>query len=457
MSEIKNPHSVNLFVTGVFLGLATFIMSVSVITSYNMGSAVFNDETGNLIYTFCILAWTMGFFAYALIGKLIKTKIVRKWTLMAAGVICMGAFSNTAFAYLKEAYVFSSLLCLFLFGILYAAVYHKTALRMNGSRYTGRLVGISVAGTELLMWPVVSLIANAAVTFATVSVFLIFISLYVCEAPRLTGDIQTNESHPNRQKRTLAVFVIATVLIAVMAAMTENIFITHTAQGNFNIQDWPRLLHGASTLLWGFLADIKKRRYLALGTFCVMMLFSVGIILWDGNYPFAIAMCVYHAFRAAGILFFTVSFLDIAPHTKHPGLWGVGRIFFTIPDTLLLFAFTFIKLNLLGMIVISLAGTMLLFLTMLWGRLFIQKSDHIQVVNTPPVPVSLEELIGDFGFTGRETEVLKLLLDGQTTSQIAAKIVVTENTVQKYISSMMSKCEAESRAILIARFAGRKG
>ena len=138
-----------LFVTGAFVGFATFVMSVSLITVYVTGSSLFGDAGGLRIYAFCILAWTIGFFAYAAIDKLIKMKTARQILFVAVSVICAFTFSNVAFAFSKSAYASLSLLCLFLFGTLYAAVYHKTALRLNGSPYTGRVIGCAIAGIEL--------------------------------------------------------------------------------------------------------------------------------------------------------------------------------------------------------------------------------------------------------------------------------------------------------------------
>ncbi len=60
------------------------------------------------------------------------------------------------------------------------------------------------------------------------------------------------------------------------------------------------------------------------------------------------------------------------------------------------------------------------------------------------------------GFTNREAEALRLLLEGSTNKLIAEKMMVTENTVYKYISSMMSKADVKSRSALIAIFSQSK-
>jgi DNA-binding CsgD family transcriptional regulator len=416
---------------------------------------------------------------YSFVEWFIETASGRQVTFFSVGVLCIIAFSNVAFAYSVGMYVFTSVLCLFLFGVLFAAVYHKTAIRMNGSPYTGRLVGISIAGIELAIWPVVSLVADAAVTFITVSAALAAISLYARIPASPVGGGRPGPAEPDgitplekhsiqngapggrqgpvqgddKQKRMLIALVAAAVLIAVMVAMTENIFLDHIARDQIKMQDWPRLLHAASILLLGFLADLKKRRYLALTTFCIILLFSVGIIVWDGAYPLGVAMCVYYVFRATGIMFFTVSFLDIAPETKNPALWAsFGRLSNAVAEAAMLFALLFLRLNLLSMIVISLLCAMSLFLVLLWGRLFVQKTDPAPASSASAFGQALDEIVVSYGITNREAEVLRLLLDARNTAGIAAEMTLTEKTVQNYVNALLSKTGTKSRGEMIAKF-----
>lgn len=67
-----------------------------------------------------------------------------------------------------------------------------------------------------------------------------------------------------------------------------------------------------------------------------------------------------------------------------------------------------------------------------------------------------DSIVQGHGFTNRETEVMRYLLDGCQNNQIAEKMFITENTVYKYISSMIAKTETKSRSGLIAMFTTRK-
>jgi NarL family two-component system response regulator LiaR len=66
------------------------------------------------------------------------------------------------------------------------------------------------------------------------------------------------------------------------------------------------------------------------------------------------------------------------------------------------------------------------------------------------VPPAFAEL------TPRELEVLQLLADGQTNAAIAEQLVLSEKTVQEYVSNILSKLHLEDRT-QVAVFAWQQG
>ena len=60
------------------------------------------------------------------------------------------------------------------------------------------------------------------------------------------------------------------------------------------------------------------------------------------------------------------------------------------------------------------------------------------------------------GLTDREQEVLRLLADGMSTDEIAAKLVISPKTVARHRENIMQKLQLHSRAELV-RYAIRKG
>jgi DNA-binding NarL/FixJ family response regulator len=66
-----------------------------------------------------------------------------------------------------------------------------------------------------------------------------------------------------------------------------------------------------------------------------------------------------------------------------------------------------------------------------------------------PEPSTLGE---DMDLTGREQEVLMLLLDGLSNAQIGDRLYLSPRTVEKYVSNLLRKTETNNRAELV-RFA----
>lgn len=62
----------------------------------------------------------------------------------------------------------------------------------------------------------------------------------------------------------------------------------------------------------------------------------------------------------------------------------------------------------------------------------------------------------DQRLTGRELEVLRLVAEGLTNKDIAARLVVSLNTVRKHVQSVLTKIDAHSKleAVIIARRRG---
>jgi RNA polymerase sigma factor (sigma-70 family) len=54
------------------------------------------------------------------------------------------------------------------------------------------------------------------------------------------------------------------------------------------------------------------------------------------------------------------------------------------------------------------------------------------------------------GLTPREREVLSLLAQGLTNRQIGARLVISEHTVHRHVSSILRKLEVPSRAAAAA-------
>ena len=57
------------------------------------------------------------------------------------------------------------------------------------------------------------------------------------------------------------------------------------------------------------------------------------------------------------------------------------------------------------------------------------------------------------GVTSREMDVLKVLVEGSSNDQIAARLHLSRRTVEGHVTSLLAKTMAESRGQLVTRFA----
>lgn len=73
-----------------------------------------------------------------------------------------------------------------------------------------------------------------------------------------------------------------------------------------------------------------------------------------------------------------------------------------------------------------------------------------QVLNQPTAEDPLALL------TSREREVMALLIDGLPNKGIAHRMVISENTVKRYLKSVFEKLDVDSRAAAVAKALGRQ-
>jgi predicted ATPase/DNA-binding CsgD family transcriptional regulator len=79
----------------------------------------------------------------------------------------------------------------------------------------------------------------------------------------------------------------------------------------------------------------------------------------------------------------------------------------------------------------------------------VQAREHIPPASAPPpvhTPSTLPPRANSFGLTAREIEVLRLVTQGLTTTQIAGQLIMSPRTADAHLRSIYSKLEVTSRA-----------
>jgi DNA-binding CsgD family transcriptional regulator len=86
------------------------------------------------------------------------------------------------------------------------------------------------------------------------------------------------------------------------------------------------------------------------------------------------------------------------------------------------------------------------------ARLVSTGSRQVAVIIEPAHPTQISSLLmSAYGLTEREQEVTSLVLRGRSTSQIAAKLVLSPHTVQEHLKAVFEKTEVRSRRELIGK------
>lgn len=83
--------------------------------------------------------------------------------------------------------------------------------------------------------------------------------------------------------------------------------------------------------------------------------------------------------------------------------------------------------------------------------------DRVAVTIEPGAPgATLQLMIEAYGLTARETAVVRGVIGGGSTAELAASLDITRNTVQDHLKAVFRKVGVSSRRELVARLSGRR-
>ena len=85
--------------------------------------------------------------------------------------------------------------------------------------------------------------------------------------------------------------------------------------------------------------------------------------------------------------------------------------------------------------------------TLLSNNIYLMSYEHLSPEAKKNLPENIQALTP---LTGREKEVLALILEGKSNRDIAIDLFITENTVKTHIRNIFSKYQVDSRTALIS-------
>ncbi len=423
----------------------------------------------------------------------------------------MGLFSPVS----VPGYLLSSMISLLSLGFLGGAVYYYFAMGLVNHPYLGRLSGIGGAAAFLIQISVQYLIPAKTAMLVLLCIgfaFTAYVTLFSKDRFDWMFDEPleyAREGDPELPDiRVITTGVTAMVLLYMICALTDPIFISMNFAGEMTIYEWPRLLGAAGYLISGFLSDLGHRKWLPLSALCTAILCIPLPFMLKEGYTIP-ATCLYYVIVVSQINFLNIFFWDLAPKTKRPQLMaGMSRVISCACVTMLPL---FSNIPVIAIIMIEVVLYATVILLMVFGGFLPQIHDKnafasanravhdVKAIDKPPgkapsisdeLPennaeasagqpikdkfnpderpvnnadfqddsVFLDEFAKLHGLTPREKDFLVLLLKSDDGVQvIALNMNLSTRTVYRHIKNIYEKTGTETRYSLVRYYYELKG
>ena len=211
------------------------------------------------------------------------------------------------------------------------------------------------------------------------------------------------------------------------------------------------LLLAFSGLAAGIVFDIRKRKYMGLIMYCVMMMSVLSIVVLNLGAPFLIGLVVFYLSSGFFVVFFTASFMELSRHMRLPSLWaGMGRAMNNVSAALITNGSVALLAtgNSLAAIVIALVLFVAVSVAM---AAYTARMNAVMEPKEPPASQKSDEerreaFIAKYGLTEREWDVFSQMISSDSSAQeIADCLFLSKRTVERHISALYEKTGAKSR------------
>lgn len=456
MRKYKSIPSAALFASFMFIQLIILRMA------NQAGRGYLTDSAQEWVYCFIQVAVILGFLAHALVHKALGDKRVYRVIYTVDLVICsVGAavmlFSSESSAW----YLAVTAVTVFALGGIGGAVYLRLAKSASGLRL-GLCIGSGYAAAIALQY-VLQLMWGAAVPIA-LALIIAFVLLYALTL-RQTADEDTQDTKPAGVPALTLVCAVIITAALLMFTSYYNSYIHHlqVASGytDYNVYSLPRLLMIPGILLFGFLGDFKKGRYLPVAALCMAVIALLNAVL-IGSETYILNMCLYYLAITAAIAYYHLTFLRIAPHTKSPSLWAVMGRMIDSAVVILQFAAGFSQMSAIAVLVMDIVVLAAVIVAMAVSGGFnlspasdsehaLEETGSTQAMpESVPPPADPLDIIGEScSLTPTERRVLReLVRTDDKQDVIAASLNMSVNTLRHHITSIYKKTGVQTRAAL---------
>ena len=417
-------------------------------------------------------ASVVGFLAYAGISKVFKKQIqqIIVSAIEAAGIIlCLFVIATS-----NDIATMQTLGCIsfFLFGCLGAEAHWNMAYLFHRSPSLAKGAASAYAAGILLQFANNLIIPSGMPETITLSIGVIFLCVLCIpeknpdtkhptqkSASNSTDSLETKNSPLPKQPLSKALWSIALiVLLACMFSTLDNVITLADAQGAISVETWPRLLLAASSLVAGFLFDIRERQYMGFIMFAITALSAISILAVEAGASPVIGLIVFYLSSGFFVTFFTTIFLQLAPRMHTPQLWaGMGRAAnnlcaFTISGASLAITQSNVSVVMIASLLLFVC-VIVAFIGAGWFRLPPNEHERAtfeagRIATTAP---SQEELQAAFiarcKLTPREVDILHAVTTNeQPLKQVAEDMGISLRMLQRHLTSIYTKTGTQTRA-----------
>ena len=445
--ELRKPASVNAI---LLIGIFTFVFLGAEYLFVNMISLSVTEGRTVIAQNYALGASAVGFFLYPAMERWGG----RRYKSALTFILALGAIICTFIVQQHISYAAT---------MTGSAVHYLAAVTIDGDNALARLAGIAYALGILLQYANNNLVNLEVAEAAFLSVFLAALSLLVIRTRQAAQSrIEMTEtagasSEPaedislTRKKRTAGIMLaLLVVLMACVFSTLDNAVTLRHASGT-DIGQWPRLLLAFSGLAAGFVFDIRKRKYMGLIMYCVMMMSVLSIVVLNLGAPFLIGLVVFYLSSGFFVVFFTASFMELSRHMRLPSLWaGMGRAMNNVSAALITNGSVALLAtgNSLAAIVIALVLFVAVSVAM---AVYTARMNAVMEPKEPPASQKSDEerreaFIAKYGLTEREWDVFSQMISSDSSAQeIADCLFLSKRTVERHISALYEKTGAKSR------------
>ena len=362
-------------------------------------------------------------------------------------------------------------MALFLLLGLWGGVIHFLFFQLAAARdYLARMVGCSYALGICLQFMNNNLVkpGTAEILILSFSLFAVLAliaiaeklcpkEMYIagCKAQKPPLPSREGSRDVNRKKLAAGwLLLLLVILMACIFSTLDNAVTLHHAAGT-SIGQWPRLLLAVSGLVSGFLFDLRKRKYMTLMMYCVMLLSVICVAVLRLSGPFLVGLIVFYLSAGFFVVFFTTGFLDLASHMQTPYLWtGMGRAMNNLGAALLTNGSVILLISdnndMVAIILVLILFVAISVVIALYTTRMLDFSDAAtaseEARKDPDPQEAFRILAASFDLTPREASVFdKLVNSEESIQEIADSLYLSRRTCQRHITAIYQKAGVKSR------------